>query len=321
MNILRNVREVIKSEIDTLKSVKIGVNDSYKKAIRMIFTCKGKIIVTGVGKSGNIAQKIAATLVSTGTPAIYLHPTEGMHGSLGVIHKNDIILAIGKSGESEELLGILPSIKKIGAKIISITANLESTLAENSDLILFTKINQEACPLNLIPTNSTTAALVIGDAIAITLMKMRKFKSEDFGLLHPGGIIGKRLLLTIGDIMRSGTDNPLIKIDDSISKMFLEITKKRCGAVSVIGKSQKLLGFITDYDIRKVLEKREDIFSKKIKDIMNPRPVFAYSDMKATDVLAVMQNREKAIVVLPVLNRNKKVVGIIHMQDILARGL
>lgn len=321
MNILKNIVEVIESEIGTLKVLKKNVATPYKQAVEMIFKCKGKIIVTGVGKSGNIAQKIAATLVSTGTSAMYLHPTEGMHGSLGVVHKNDVIIAVGKSGESEELLGILPSIKKIGAKIISITANLESTLAENSNIVLYTPIKEEACPLNLAPTNSTTAALVVGDALAVTLMKLRKFKSEDFGLLHPGGVIGKRLLLTVGDIMRSGEDNPTIKINDSIKNMLIEITKKRCGAVSIVDKNQKLLGFITDYDIRKILEKREDIFSKKIKDIMNPKPIFVYSDMKAIDVLAVMQNREKAIVVLPVINRKKKVAGIIHMQDILAKGL
>jgi len=321
MNILKNIKNVIDSEIETLKVLKKNVAVPYKQAVGMIFKCKGKVIVTGVGKSGNIAQKIAATLVSTGTTAMYLHPTEGMHGSLGVVHKKDIILAVGKSGESEELLGILGPIKKIGAKVISITANLESTLAKNSDIILYTPIKQEACPLDLIPTNSTTAALVIGDAIAVTLMKMRKFKSEDFGLLHPGGIIGKRLLLTVGDIMRSGEDNPTILLNDSIKNMLIEITKKRCGAVSVIAQNQKLLGFITDYDIRKILEKKEDIFSKKIKDIMNPKPIFVYSGMKAVDVLAVMQNREKAIVVLPVINRKKKVTGIIHMQDILAKGL
>ncbi len=321
MNILKSIKNVIESEIDTLKIVKNGVGLPFEKAVKMIFSCKGKVIVTGVGKSGNIAQKIAATLVSTGTSAMYLHPMEGMHGSLGVVHKNDVILAIGKSGESEELLGILGPIKKIGAKIISITANLEGTLAKNSNIILYTPIKQEACPLNLAPINSTTAALVIGDAIAITLMKMRKFKSEDYGLLHPGGVIGKRLLLTVGDIMRSGEDNSTIKLNDSIKNMLIEITKKRCGAVSVIAQNQKLLGFITDYDIRKILEKKEDIFSKKIKDIMNPKPIFVYSDMKAIDVLAVMQNREKAIVVLPVINRKKKIAGIIHIQDILAKGL
>ncbi len=321
MDILKSIKEVMNSEIKTLEIVKKEADISFAKAVKMIFSCRGKVIVTGVGKSGNIAQKIAATLVSTGTPAMYLHPTEGMHGSLGVIRKNDVILAVGKSGESEELLGLLPSIKKIGAKIISVTANLESTLAKDSDIILYTPIKQEACPLNLAPTNSTTAALVVGDALAISLMKMKKFKSEDFGLLHPGGIIGKRLLLTVGDIMRSGEDNPTIKINDSIKNMLIEITKKRCGAVSVIAQNQKLLGFITDYDIRKILEKGENIFSKKIKDIMNPKPIVVYSDTKAVDTLSVMQNREKAIVVLPVINRKKRVAGIIHMQDILAKGL
>ncbi|MFH1540663.1 MAG: KpsF/GutQ family sugar-phosphate isomerase [Elusimicrobiota bacterium] len=321
MNILKNINEVIKSEIETLVVLEKNIDVSYEKAVKMIFNCRGKVIVTGVGKSGNIAQKIAATLVSTGTLAIYLHPTEGMHGSLGVVCKNDIIFAIGKSGESEELLGILRTIKKIGAKIISITANLESTLAKSSDIILYTPIKQEVCPLNLCPTNSTTVALVVGDAIAVTLMKMRKFKPEDFGLLHPGGVIGKRLLLTIGDIMRSGNDNSTVRIDDSIENMLLEITKKRCGAVSIIDKNQKLLGFITDYDIRKIFEKKEDIFSKKIKDIMNPKPIFIYSDVKVVVAIAVMQNREKTIVVLPVVNKQKNAIGIIHMQDILAKGL
>lgn len=320
MNILENIKDVIQSEIETLKILEKGVGSPFKKAVDAIFRCKGKIIVTGVGKSGNIAQKIAATLVSTGTSAMYLHPTEGMHGSLGIVSRNDIILAIGKSGESEELLGILPSIKKIGAKIISITVNLEGTLAKNSDIVLYTPVKQEACPLNLSPTNSTTAALVVGDAIAITLMKIRKFKSDDFALLHPGGMIGKRLL-TVGDIMRTGENNATIKIHNSISNVLLEITKKRCGAVSVVNKNQQLLGFITDYDIRKILERKENIFSKKIKDVMNPQPTVVYSDMKATEALTVMQNREKTIVVLPVLNRTKKVVGIIHMQDILAKGL
>lgn len=321
MNILRNIKNVIEGEIETLKVVKKCADISYKKAVQMIFKCKGKVIVTGVGKSGNIAQKVAATLASTGTPAIYMPSGEGLHGSLGIVQKNDIILAIGKSGKSEELLGILPAIKKIGAKIISITADLESELAKSSDIVLFTKITQEACPLNLVPTNSSTAALVVGDAIAITLMKMRKFKSTDYGLIHPGGTIGKRLLLTVTDIMRTGANNSTIDINNSVSNMLLEITKKRCGAVSVIEKKGKILGFITDYDIRKILEKREDIFSKKINDIMNRKPIAVYSDMKAMDVLNVMRNREKVIVVMPVINRKKKVVGIIHMQDILAEGL
>jgi len=272
--------------------------------------------VTGVGKSGIIAQKIAATLVSTGTSAVYLHPTDGMHGCLGVVRKGDVILAIGKSGESEELLGILSAIKKIGSPVISITANAESALAKNSDIILLTEVKREACPFNLVPTNSTTAALVIGDALAITLMKMRKFKPEDFGLLHPGGSIGRRLAI-VGDLMRTGEDNAVVSVNDSIKKMLLEITDKRCGAVSVAGKDGRLLGFITDFDIRRTLEKREDVFSKKIREIMNPSPVFVFSDTKASDALALMQNREKPIAVLPVLNRKKKVVGIIHMHDIL----
>lgn len=316
MNIRKEIVNVIENALDTLKIVKSGIDKNYERAVKMVFMCRGKVIVTGVGKSGIIAQKIAATLVSTGTAAVYLHPTEGMHGSLGVVRKKDVILAIGKSGESEELLGILSAIKKIGSKVISITANAESTLAKNSNIILLTKIKKEACPYNLVPTNSTTASLVIGDALAITLMKMRKFKPEDFGLLHPGGIIGRRLA-TAGDLMRVDEENATVLINDSIKNMLLEITQKRCGAVSVLDKGNGLLGFITDFDIRRILEKGENIFLKKIRNIMNPKPIFVYSDMKAMDALSLMRNREKPIVVLPVLNRKKRVVGIIHMQDIL----
>ncbi|OQA89903.1 MAG: Arabinose 5-phosphate isomerase KdsD [Elusimicrobia bacterium ADurb.Bin231] len=316
MKIKKEIITVIKDAVTTLEHLKHCVNANYEKAVKIIFRCRGKVIVTGVGKSGIIAQKIAATLVSTGTAAIYLHPTDGMHGSLGVIRKNDIILAIGKSGESAELLGMLPSIRKIGSKIISITANSESTLAKKSDVVLIVKIKKEACPFNLAPTNSTTAALVVGDAIAVTLMKMRKFKPEDFGLLHPGGSLGRKLM-RVADIMKSDDENATIKINDSIERMLVEMTEKRVGAVSVIDKKRRLIGFITDFDIRKILERREDIFAKRIKDIMNKKPVFIYSDMKIADALALMQNREKPIAVLPVVDTKHTVVGILHVHDIL----
>jgi arabinose-5-phosphate isomerase len=239
-----------------------------------------------------------------------------MHGSLGLIRNRGILLAIGKSGESDELLGILPSIKKIGAKIISITANPQSSLAKNSDIVLLAEVKKEACPFNLAPTNSTTAALVIGDALAITLMKMRKFKPEDFGLLHPGGSLGRRLM-AVGDVMKSGDENAVISVNDTIENMLIEITNKRCGAVSVIDKNCRLLGFITDYDVRKTIEKHENIFSKRIKDIMNPKPISVRPDMKVSDAMELMRNREKPIAVLPVVDAKKTVVGILHIHDIL----
>ena len=250
MDITKEVLKVVESEKNAIAELAKHVGNEYKKAVEMLFRCKGKVILTGMGKSGMIAQKIAATMVSTGTLAVYLHPADGMHGDLGIVKKSDVVLAIGKSGESDELLGILPVIKKIGAKVISITANRNSTLSSYSDVVLYTRVLKEACPLDLAPTCSTTAALVAGDALAVTLMKMRNFKKKDFALYHPGGKLGKRLLLTAGEIMRSGERNPVIGINDTIKNMLFVITEKMTGAVSVVDKKGRLIGLGTDYVVR-----------------------------------------------------------------------
>ena len=321
MDIIKEVLKVVESEQNAIADLAKHVGIEYKKAVEMLFRCKGKVVVTGMGKSGMIAQKIAATMVSTGTLAVYLHPADGMHGDLGIVKKSDVVLAIGKSGESDELLGILPVIKKIGAKVISITANRNSTLSSYSDVVLYTRVLKEACPLDLAPTCSTTAALVAGDALAVTLMKMRNFKKKDFALYHPGGKLGKRLLLTAGEIMRSGERNPVIGINDTIKNMLFVITEKMTGAVSVVDKKGRLIGLVTDYDVRKVIEKGENIFKKSIKEIMNADPQYIYPSEKASKVLLFMENREKPISLLPVVNKNKKVIGMIHIHDILSRGL
>lgn len=321
MDIIKEVIKVVESEKNAIAGLEKHIGNEYKKAVEMLFRCKGKVILTGMGKSGMIAQKIAATMVSTGTLAVYLHPADGMHGDLGIVKKNDVVLAIGKSGESDELLGILPVIKKIGAKVISITANMNSTLSSYSDVVLYTRVVKEACPLDLAPTCSTTAALVVGDALAVTLMKMRNFRAKDFALYHPGGKLGKRLLLTAGEIMRTGERNPLIKINDTIKNMLFVITEKMAGAVSVVDNKGRLTGLVTDYDVRKVIERGENIFKKSIKDIMNTDPQYIYPNLKASKVLEIMENREKPISLLPVVSKNKKVVGMIHIHDILSRGL
>ena len=322
MNVLEEIYRVFDCEIEALLRVRASLNETYVQAVRMLFECRGKVIVTGVGKSGVIAQKVAATMASTGTPAIFLHPGDGMHGSIGLVQKEDILLAVGKTGESEELLAILPSIRKIGARIISISGNPESTLARNSDVILVADPGPEACPMNLAPTSSTTVALVVGDALALALSKLRDFRPEHFALFHPGGQLGKRLLLTVGDIMRSGRDNPVVNVNETTRQMLVEMTSKRCGAVSVVDDEYNLLGLATDYDVRRVLEQGLDIFSMKITEVMNPNPSYINSDEKAVTALEQMENREKPFLLLPVLSREtRKVVGMIHLHDLVSRGL
>lgn len=321
-NLLDEIVRVFDIEIDALTRVRKSLGPSYEAAVRMIFECPGKVIVTGVGKSGLIGQKIAATMASTGTPAIFLHPADGMHGGLGVVQKGDVVLAIGKSGESDELTTILPSLRTIGARIIAITGNAESTLARNADVLLVADAGMEACPMNLAPTSSTTVALVVGDALAVALMRLRDFQPESFALYHPGGQLGKRLLLTVGDIMRSGAENPMIPLTATTREMLVEMTSKRMGATSVVNAAGELRGLVTDYDVRRVLEQGADLFSMAVADVMNPRPSHIFADDKAMVALELMENREKPFLLLPVLNREtRKVVGMIHLHDLFARGL
>ena len=321
-NLLDEIVRVFEIEIDALTRVRKSVGPAYAEAVQVIYECRGKVVVTGVGKSGLIGQKIAATMASTGTPAIFLHPADGIHGGLGVVQKGDVVVAIGKSGESDELITILPPLRAMGVRVIAITGNAESTLARSADVVLVADAGMEACPMNLAPTSSTTVALVVGDAVAVALMKLRDFRPEHFALYHPGGQLGKRLLLTVGDIMRSGADAPMILVDASTRAMLLEMTSKRMGATSVIDDQGQLLGLVTDYDVRHVLERGLDLFSMAIVDVMNPRPSFIFSDDKATVAVEQMENREKPFLLLPVLSREtRKVVGMIHLHDIFARGL
>ncbi len=322
MNILEELDRVFDLEIDTLGKVRQCLDGSHIRAAELLFACTGKVIVTGAGKSGLVAQKIASTMVSTGSPAVFLHPGDGLHGDVGIIGEGDVVVAISKSGETDEILNILPYIKKIGAPIISVTASPESTLGRNSDLVLFTPVDEEACPLNLAPTSSTTAALVLGDALAMALMKMRGINPEQFALFHPGGQLGRRLLLTVADIMRAGENNPVIQAEDTVRNMLSQITGKRSGAVSVVDGQGQLLGLITDYDIRKVLEQGLDVFSVRLTDIMNKGVTHIYSDEMAVAALNLMENRDKPFLLLPVLDRETgKVVGMIHIHDLVARGL
>lgn len=322
MSSLNEIERVIDLEIQTLLKLRHQVNEAYDKAVNLILESSGKVVVTGVGKSGVIGQKISATMVSTGTTAIFLHSGDSLHGDVGIIREGDVVLALSKSGETQELLSILPYTKSIQVPVVSITADETSALAVNSDIVLHTPVDEEACPLGLAPTSSTTAALVVGDALAMALMKRRSFTADQFAVFHPGGKLGKQLLLTVGDTMRSGDSNPTININHSIADMLFEISSKRCGAVSVIDDTRMLLGLVTDFDIRKVLERRIDLFSLTINEIMNTDPFHVYPETKAIEALRLMENRDKPFLVLPVVeSRSGTVVGMTHLHDLVALGI
>jgi arabinose-5-phosphate isomerase len=322
IKVISEIDRVFQLEIETLIKVRESLNESYTAAVELLFSCTGKIVVSGAGKSGLIAQKIAATMVSTGTPAVSLHPGDAMHGDAGVIHEGDVFLGISKSGETAELLNLLPYLKQAKVPAISITASNDSSLTRGSKIVLYTPVDAEACPLNLAPTSSSTAALVVGDALAMALMKLRGFKSEHFALFHPGGQLGKRLTMTVADIMRSGENNPVVNVDGTLNAMLYEITGKLSGAVSVVDDEGQLLGLVTDRDIRNVLENGKDLFSLTITDIMNDNPTYIRTDEMAVTALDLMENRETPFMVLPVLEPNsKKVVGIIHLHDLVTKGL
>ncbi|MCR4345446.1 MAG: KpsF/GutQ family sugar-phosphate isomerase, partial [Candidatus Scalindua sp.] len=270
IDIESEIIRVIDIEMKGLSLLREHIDSSVKNAVETIFNCRGKVVLTGMGKSGLVAKKIASTMSSVGTPAIFMHPAEGMHGDLGIIGVDDVVIAIGKSGESSELNGVLPSIKSVGAKIIGIMGDVNSTLAKYSDVVIKIGDLEEACPLNMAPTTSSTVTMVLGDAMAVALMKMRDFDLADYALLHPGGQIGKRLTMRVSDVMLKGSNNPVINITESVKNCISEISRKFAGAVSIVDNDGKLIGLVTDYDIRKHIEKEENIFSMEIKDIMNP---------------------------------------------------
>lgn len=319
--IIKEIRRVLRLEARTLSGLERAVDARYAQAVRLLARCRGKVIVTGVGKSGLIAQKIAATLSSTGTPAVHLDPSEAMHGGLGLVSKNDILIAVGKSGESDELNALLPRLRAIGAKIIAVTANEASTLAKAAALVLVTPVASEACPHNLAPTCSTTAALAAGDALAIALMSVRGYGRDHFALNHPAGRLGRRLTLKVSDIMRGGEDNPVVRAGATAQEMLVEMTRKRTGAVSVVDRRGRLVGLVTDYDIRRCLEKGLDIRKLPVERIMNSRPTTVRPAALAARAVEIMEGRKNPFNVLPVTDSLGRAVGMIQIHDLRARGL
>ena len=316
---IEEAKKVLKIEAKTIKNLISTIDRNFEKAVEMVASCKGRIVVMGMGKSGLIGKKIAATLASTGTPAFFLHPAEGILGDVGMMTEGDLVLALSHSGETEEIEKLLPVIRKMNLKLIAITGRPKSKLAKESDLVISVKVEEEACPYNLVPTASTTAMLAMGDALAISLLKRKKFKKEDFARLHPGGTIGKRLLLKVRDIMRKGKDNPVIHQEKTVKEALLVMTKTRLGATSVVDSSGKLVGFFTDGDLRRRLQKEEKILNKKIHTVMTKNPKTITHDRLAIEAAKMMQ--EKKFDNIPVVDGKGYPIGIVDERDLLSEGI
>ncbi|MBS4205793.1 KpsF/GutQ family sugar-phosphate isomerase [Bacillus sp. FJAT-49754] len=295
-----------------------GVNQEMSKIIEVILECKGRVIVTGVGKSGIIGRKITATLASTGTPSLFLHPAEGLHGDLGMVTDSDIVLALSKSGESNEVINIIPSIKRIGAKLIAFVGNEHSTLANKADHILCIGMVKEACPLGLAPTTSTTLMLTLGDAVAIALLKARNFTSEDFAVYHPGGSLGRRLLITVNTIIEITKKNPILNKMSTVEEAIFNMTESGVGATSIIDNNGKLVGIITDGDIRRSLAKGQSFINLTVEDLYNRNPHTIKQESLAVEALNIMENLK--INVLPVVNDLNEPIAMIHLHDITRLG-
>ena len=319
---IRTARRVLAIEGDAVAALRDRVDASFARAVDLIHACTAKVIVTGMGKSGLICQKIASTLASTGTPAFFLHPAEGVHGDLGAMTPNDVVIAISYSGETDEILRILPVIRRMGVRLIAMTGGARSTLGRAADVTLDVSVKEEACPLSLAPTASTTATLAMGDALAVALMEKRGFKSEDFALLHPAGALGRKLLLRVEDLMHRGADLPSVGEGALMKEALLEISGKRLGVACVVDARGALAGVITDGDLRRAMERFPDLFQRRAREVMTRNPKWIAPDALAARALAVME--EHAITVLVVMKGmgkgGRKPLGIIHIHDILRAG-
>ncbi len=315
MDIIKYAKGIFDTEIEELKKVRDRISEEMIEAAHMILRSKGKVVITGIGKSGLIGKKIAATMASTGTYAVFMNSAEGLHGDLGMIHPDDVVIAISNSGNSDEVASILPSIKKIGARLIAMTGNANSVLGRAADCVLDIGVEREACPLNLAPTSSTTSTLVMGDALSTVLIELRQFKPENFAVYHPGGSLGRRLLMRVKDVMHSGDALALCRESDSVDEVLMSMTAKRLGAVCVVD-GERIVGLITEGDIRRALQKREAFFGYKAVDIMTSAFTSIDEDKMAIDALELMENRENQISVLPVVGGGR-LKGLVRIHDLL----
>ncbi|PRP69948.1 D-arabinose 5-phosphate isomerase [Chromobacterium amazonense] len=316
---LEMAREVLQTEAAALSTLAERLNGDFLAAVEIILAGKGRVIVTGMGKSGHVARKIAATLASTGTPAFFVHPAEAAHGDLGMITGDDVVIALSNSGESAEVVSLLPALKLKGSKLIAITGRAESSLSQAADILLHTHVEREACPLNLAPTTSTTVQVALGDALAVTLMEARGFSQSDFALSHPGGSLGRRLLVHVRDLMHGGDDLPRVAPGTLLKDALLEMSQKRLGMITICDKDNTLLGIYTDGDLRRTLERAADVYRLKIDEVMSVNPRTIHQDKLAAEAGFVM--KEKQITSLAVVDNAGKLAGVLHMHDLLRAGV
>jgi arabinose-5-phosphate isomerase len=312
-------KDVLRIEAEAVKALIAALDENFDRAVEVIYRTTGRVIVMGMGKPGIIGQKISATLASTGTPSLSLHPAEAVHGDLGKVTKQDVVIAISNSGETEEVLRVVPMIKKIGAKLISLTGNINSTLAKHSDVVLDVSVEKEACPMGLAPTASTTATLAMGDALAVALIERKGFKESDYAFFHPGGALGKRLLLRVEDIMRKGNENPIVNEDALVKEALVKITSARAGSASVVDKNGRLSGIFTDGDLRRHLESDQNLASRKVKEVMTRSPKSLTKEKLAAEALRLL--KEYKIDEIPVVDPKGRPIGLVDVQDLLKAGL
>ena len=314
--------ETLTIEAEAVEKLKGRIDDEFVAAVQCILDCKARVVVTGMGKSGHIGRKMAATFASTGTPAFFMHPGEAFHGDLGMVTENDVVIAISNSGESTEVVNILPIIRRIGATIIAMSGRRDSQLGKAADHFVDIGVEREACPLGLAPTASTTATLAMGDALAIALMRVRDFTSQEFALFHPGGALGRKLLLTVKNVMHTGDENPIVHKDKTAKDALFIMTDKGLGAASVVDDSGKLVGIITDGIIRRALAKDYKFLDEAVGNIMFATPLTIKQEAMASAALSVMEKHKlRPVTVLPVIDENKIPVGIIHLTDLLRQGV
>ena len=316
---LERARRVLTIEAEAVRALAGRLDQSFVRALDILQACRGRVVLTGMGKSGFIARKIAATLASTGSPALFLHPAEGVHGDLGMLVRGDVVVAVSNSGETEEITQLLPAFKRLGVSLISLVGNLQSTLARQSDVVLDAGVAEEACPMNLAPTASTTAALAMGDALAVALLERRRFQAEDFALIHPGGTLGRKLFLTVEDLMHRGDEVPRVSQDVTMREAIPVISGKRLGMTAVTDADERLAGIITDGDLRRALQRWPDLLERPVHAVMTRQPKRIGRGELAAKAVQVME--QHAITSLLIVDGAGRPEGVIHLHDLLRAGV
>ncbi len=314
-------RQVLRQESDAVAALIDRIGPDFAKAVDWIFNCPGRVVVAGMGKSGQISRKISATLASTGTPALYIHPGDALHGDLGMVGRSDVLLLVSNSGETEDILRMLPTVKVLGVPIVAILGRVDSTIGRQAGVVLDASVEHEACPMDLAPTTSTTAALALGDALAMALLELRDFAIEDFALYHPGGALGKKLLTTVAALMHSGDELPLVREQDLVKHAILTISEKGLGITGVVNGDGELLGAITDGDLRRGLERDENLLRLRAKDVMTSNPKWIFDTDLAVRALAVMEDHAITSLFVMAQSDGRRPQGLIHIHDILKSGI